>query len=400
MATPNLALIPSGYKAQKVYSVLPTNGDGDFTFARTGSATRVNENGLIETVSNDVPRLDYSDGGCPSLLLELSRTNLQTYSEEFDNGVWANVRSSITPNDAISPSGLLDADKLVGLSGSNHYVFDGISVTFGSSYAISVFAKYIDVEEFIINVFGQSGQANFNVVNGTVIGNSGTVTEPKIENYGNGWYRCSAVFTATATENVNYGFFLNDAINKGVHIWGAQFELGDYSTSYIPTTTSIVTRSAETCNGAGNASTFNDSEGVLYAEIKGFEEIPDLNHYITISSPSVSFTNAVILQFRNNGDLRFYFGGSASENIQFIASDINLSDNNKIAVQYDSNGSNYKMFVNGVSISRYSLAENQSVSGLSELNLNYSTSRFIGEVKDIRFFNNSLTDQELEALTS
>jgi hypothetical protein len=400
MATPNLALIPSGYKAQKVYSVLPTNGDGDFTFARTGSATRVNENGLIETVANDVPRLDYSDGGCPSLLLEPERTNLQVNSEEFDNALWNKTRASITPNDAISPSGLLDADKLVGDSGTSSYVFDGISVTYEDVYTISVFTKFIDINEFVIVNFTQSGNAYFNIENGTVISNSGTFTEPKIENYENGWYRCSVKFTATATENVNYGFFLNNAINKGVHIWGAQFELGDYPTSYIPTTTSTVTRSPEVCNGAGNADTFNDSKGVLYAEVKGFEEIPILNHYITISSPTVSFTNAVILQFRNNGDLRFYFGGSATENIQFIDSSINLSENNKIAVQYDSNGSNYKMFVNGVSISRYSLATNQSVSGLSELNLNYSTSRFIGNVKELRVYNNALSDSELQALTS
>jgi hypothetical protein len=85
MATiPSLALIPSGYKASKVYSVLPTDGTGDFDFTRSGNATRVNSEGLIELVSTNVPRLNYPliDGvvsGCPSLLLEPSRTNLVTY---------------------------------------------------------------------------------------------------------------------------------------------------------------------------------------------------------------------------------------------------------------------------------------------------------------------------------
>ena len=387
-------------KAQKVYSVLPTNGDGDFTFARSGTATRVNQSGLIETVGNNVPRLEYSDGGCPSLLLEPERLNLQTRSEEFDNSVWSVVRSSITPNDAISPSGLLNADKLVGTSGSSSYIFDSITVTNESIYTISVFAKYIDKEQFLINVFTQPGFADFNILNGTVTSNSGTVTEPKIENYGNGWYRVSAKFTATADGGVNYGFFLNNATNKSVHIWGAQFELGDFASSYIPTTTAIATRSAETANGAGEASTFNDSQGVLYAEVKGFEEIPSLNGYIEISSPSVSFTNAAVLQFRNNGDLRFYFDGISGENIQFIDATIDFTENNKIAVQYDSNGSNYKMFVNGVSIPRYGPSTNQSVNGLSQLNLNYgSANSFIGEVKDVRVYNNALTDAELQALT-
>ena len=88
MAIPTLTMIPSGYKAQKVYSVLPTNGDGDFTFNRNDTGTRVNKNGLIEQVATDVPRLDYSDGSCPSLLLEPASTNLALYSQEFTNSYW------------------------------------------------------------------------------------------------------------------------------------------------------------------------------------------------------------------------------------------------------------------------------------------------------------------------
>ena len=271
MAKPKLALIPAA-QGSKFYSVLPSSGVGDFDFTRSGSATRINSQGLIETVGNGVSRLNYPliDGkvvGCPSHLLEPSRTNLQVNSEEFDNTLWSEVRASITPNDATSPSGLLNADKLVGVSGTTSYVYDGISVASGSVYTISVFAKYIDITEFKIVNFQQNGEVTFNIQDGLVVRKSGTYTEPKIENYGNGWYRCSAKFTATATGNVNYGFSLNNAINKSIHIWGAQFELGAYLTSYIPTTTATVTRSAETANGSGDAATFNDSEGVFMAEI-------------------------------------------------------------------------------------------------------------------------------------
>ena len=156
----SLLLIPSGYKSQKVYSIFPTDGDGDFNFSRSGVATRIAKNGLITTVDSNVPRLEYPmiDGvvnGCPSLILEPSRTNSQVNSEEFDNALWNKTRASITPNDAISPSGLLNADKLVGLSGSS-YVYDGVSVTSGDVYTISVFAKFIDINEFVIVNFTQS----------------------------------------------------------------------------------------------------------------------------------------------------------------------------------------------------------------------------------------------------
>ena len=85
MATPKLALIPTGYKAGKLYSVLPESGVGDFTVVRATEATRVNEAGLIETMGANVPRLDYSGGGCPVLLTEPQRTNYIVESNGFVN---------------------------------------------------------------------------------------------------------------------------------------------------------------------------------------------------------------------------------------------------------------------------------------------------------------------------
>jgi hypothetical protein len=95
MAIPSIAMIPSGYKANKVYSVLPTDGSGDLDFARTTKATRVNQNGLIENVGNNVPCLDYKDGSCPSLLLEPTSRNLITHSEAFANSYWTKSGVSI-----------------------------------------------------------------------------------------------------------------------------------------------------------------------------------------------------------------------------------------------------------------------------------------------------------------
>ena len=102
-----LLLIPSGYKSEKVYSVFPIDGDGDFTFSRSGNARRVNPGGLIETVGTNIPRIDHFGGGCPSLLLEPQRTNTQVKSEEFDDSLWVKSRTTITANNAISPDGNL-----------------------------------------------------------------------------------------------------------------------------------------------------------------------------------------------------------------------------------------------------------------------------------------------------
>jgi hypothetical protein len=75
--TASLIVTPNGYKASKLYSIVPSDGTGDLTWTRTGNtATRVNSSGVIETVNANIPRLDYTDSTCPKLLLEPQRTNL------------------------------------------------------------------------------------------------------------------------------------------------------------------------------------------------------------------------------------------------------------------------------------------------------------------------------------
>ena len=105
MATPSIKLIPAAYKIGKLYSILPTNGDGDFTVARadagagtTGTAYRTNSEGFLSTVTSDVPRLDYLDGTCPSLLTEPQSTNLVTYSNDFTDASWVKLGTTITSN--------------------------------------------------------------------------------------------------------------------------------------------------------------------------------------------------------------------------------------------------------------------------------------------------------------
>ena len=132
-------MIPSGYKPEKVYSVLPTNGDGDLFFDRNTPATRVNKDGLIEQVGTDVPTLDYSDGSCPSLLLERYSLNLALYSEDFTNTFWA-TGGTIRTSGFLSPSGELNAC-LVKDEGSNYMASSGMSLISSRTYTLSVYLK-------------------------------------------------------------------------------------------------------------------------------------------------------------------------------------------------------------------------------------------------------------------
>ena len=141
MATiPSISLIPSGYKAGKVYSVLPTDGSADFDFSRNTTATRINKDGLIENVGNNVPRLDYEGGGCPSLLLEPQSTNLFPYSEDFSNSNWTKENATITVNQSISPDGTLNADRLTSNT-SGGLVRDSANSSIGIAQSFSFFIK-------------------------------------------------------------------------------------------------------------------------------------------------------------------------------------------------------------------------------------------------------------------
>lgn len=253
MSNPKLALIPSGYKESIVYSVLPNNATGNFTFSRTGSATRVRADGLIETVAENIPRLDYLGTECPSLLLEAQETNSITYSESATGKSLTGI--TLTNEQAVSPTGeytamLMKEDTS---TGKHRFSTNSIFGLGGVSYSFSMFVKKNSDNRFVfINAgafMGVSGSFNLDTqaVTGSV---------QLLNNYGDGWYRIgiSATKPGTGTGNilVQMQEGTTDADYTGdessVFVWGLQFEQASTPTSYIPTTSSSVTRNAETCS--------------------------------------------------------------------------------------------------------------------------------------------------------
>ena len=141
MKKPILAYIPAAQENSKVYLAEPFGSHMDFE--RASVAKRVNRDGIIEEVTSDVPRLDWLNSNCPSLLIEPQRTNLQVYSEQFDNAAWSKTNSTIEANSIISPNGELTADKLVDTTTSAaKYIQDVASGLSTSSEAtFSIFLK-------------------------------------------------------------------------------------------------------------------------------------------------------------------------------------------------------------------------------------------------------------------
>ena len=287
MNKPNLLNIPSAYKAGKIYSPIPESGAGDLAFTRAGVANRINSSGIIEQVGANVPRLDYSGGGCPSWLFEPQRTNLVKYSEDFTNAVWNPFNSSVSANASTAPNGTLTADKLVeNTSLLVHGIRPAaiISFTSGAAYSLSVFAKADERNFLRLEGVSQVG-AYFNLTTGSKTQDADArVLDSEIISISNGWYKCSITLqeAGRGTDYI-YCFLSLDGTTKlyqgdgvsGLYIWGAQLEQGGYPTSYIKTEASQVTRNTDATTAKDLSSYVTPTNGAMMADIESILGLRD-----------------------------------------------------------------------------------------------------------------------------
>ena len=270
MENPILAMIPSGYNAAdaKLYSILPSNGSGDFTVSVDADATRVNKEGLIEGVALNQARLTYDplNPECPSLLLEPTVTNLQVYSQEFDNVAWLKVQSTITANNTISPSGELNADKLQRTATSSSSVLDIISKsTDAKTYTTSIFVKQGEGDFFAMRAQGSFPsrvdlrfQFSTKQIIQYVASSNFTALSSSVEEFKNNWFRISMTYTTDTASGLNNYFSSRSSsgdidstdinANANCFLWGCQVEENSYVTSYVPTTNIPASRTNDVCS--------------------------------------------------------------------------------------------------------------------------------------------------------
>ena len=407
----SLVVTPNGTKASKLYAIKPTDGSGDLSVVRATTATRVNSEGLIESVATNVPRLDYTNGSCPSILVEPQRTNLVLRSEEFENSAWTKNNTNVTANSIISPDGTQNADKITpNNTNTQHFVLQNLTATNTISYTYSVFAKKgeIDILQFSpsISYLTTQGYANFNLTSGTVTASGGGVTA-SIINFGNNWYKCILTFTANATGTGGFALFMQNSptatrgasyLGDGTSslcLWGAQLEAGSYATSYIKSVASSVTRNAETFTNSGDVNTFNDSEGVLFAEIKGLSLSDTSSRRIGITKDGTS--TGLRIQLGNGNISATLYDGSSNQYSKGVTIDNSIF--HKIAFKYKEN--DFALWIDGIEYEPQSFGSTFADCTLDDLSFDYNnSSKFYGNIKQIQYFPNALTDSELQQLTT
>jgi hypothetical protein len=327
----SLVITPNAFKAGKLYAVK----GADLDVTRATGANRINPSGANETMGANVPRIDYTSGGCPSILVEPQRTNLLIQSNNFNSLVWLNSGATITPNSIISPDGTQNATKLTILSGQ--YLYQLISVTASNVYTISFYAKVLSgTKEFRFNVFG--GGNNFT---------------SSIYTVNTQWQRFNYTFTASATAVVGIYPVLVDGLTGGdFYIYGSQTESGSYATSYIPTTSASVTRNADVISKTGISSLIGQTEGTIFVDVIALPiQSSDSGTYLSIED----WGNFKLVRiYRDLTSIHVQIYNSA--NIYLANFSISNNQNYKVAIAYSQNGASF--YINGTLI-------NENTSSLS-----------------------------------
>jgi len=390
----SIALIPSGTKASKLYSVLPANGDGDFNATRGSTATRINKDGLIETVATNVPRLDYPVtsgivGDCPHLLLEPSSTNKFPYSNQKVSGgletFGAGTNSiTVTNNYATSPDGSLNAMRMVATCGSTSSDRAGLRDTITMSAASATLSFH--------------AKSNTSLTQTVAIHYNGTNKQ--------------TITLTTEWQRFTYSLTSNTANNAGVEIrggstdtsvdvllFGFQLEQLEYATSYIATenNASGVTRSADVCNGSGTSADINSEEGVLFVEFAALDNDLSERRFGISNSTTGNIVRIGFTSVSNRILGVIYNGGNQAV---LTTQSYTITDFHKVALKYKQN--DFALWVDGTEVATDSSGTTFAADLLSELAFDNGGggNLFFGKVKQTLVFNEALSDSELATLTS
>lgn len=353
------------------------------------------------------PRFDYDPVtlAARGLLIEEQRTNLVTYSEQFDNAAWTkSAGTSVSANAAIAPDGNTTADQWIkgsGTTGAADLYRNMGSMSLNTPHSLSFYLKANGIAAVRIvggGSYSPNGSSRFNLVLGTVAAGTGV-----IQAAGNGWYRCTIFLTRTGTsDDVVYlapcnadGTFPTGDGTSGIYIWGAQLEAGSFATSYIPTAASTVTRNADvaTMTGTNFSSWYNQSEGTFVYNATALVKNSSAGPW-QVNVTAGANANSMYSAFADTRQLRVY-DGSAVEQAAIASSAVTV-------LQYAKVASTYKLNDFAVSANGGTVATDTSgtLAAPTQMMIGSNNGSFNGWIAQIAYFNTRQPNAKLQTLTA
>ena len=393
------ALVIGGASVTETIEFTTADSDVSIQLAcnTTNAVFEIDNISVKEVTRDNVPRIDYTGGGCPHILAEPQRTNLVTESEDFTT--WSIARATLGTN-ITAPNGEADGYSIIATAvNDDHFVYKSFSVVNTTVYTYSAYLK--KGSKSWARLWNTSvGYADFDLENG-VVGTQSSVVG-SIDLLNNGWYRCSIVYTAVSTginshriytlDGDNDKTFLGDGSTINLYTFGAQLEAGSYATSYIPTIGSTVTRNQDIFTRDGIGSLINSEEGVLFVEMAALDT--------TIDSGYLSLNNGGNYQIRigylsGNIYIQIRINGAIPYAYSFVGT---ITDFNKIAVKWTD--TTQKVYVNGSPVDSGTASTILPSGTLNnmEFAVNGVTPLF-AKVKQLQVYDTALTDEQLLQLT-
>jgi hypothetical protein len=240
----------------------------------TPIATYIGSDGLLKTVASaGAPRIDFTPGRRPGLLVESARTNAIVNSNSFTGWTVSNLGGALGA--AVSPSGAADAVKINETAVNNiHTMSQSFSAAAGD-YTNSRFFKQAERQWAVLQIGTDNASKRFSILidlaAGAVIATNSTGAPVGVV-YGvqlliGGWLR--AWVKATHTSGLVFHIVsLSDSAapswvtaspsylgvaNTGVYAFGGQLEAGAFPSSYIATGAAGVARAADALSMAARA---------------------------------------------------------------------------------------------------------------------------------------------------
>ena len=254
-------------QATNVYLIVAMRTDTNGTFYWDNiSVRKVTYNsptGTLKLISHPTnkPRVEYdANGVAKGLLIEEARTNLVTYSQDFNGVAWQLLNSGagavpvLTPNYALSPDGTNNAYRLqASAGGTNVADYSLLQQTFSNTTVSPTSSVWVKSntgapQDFYYRIYGTDQTSTFQA---TTEWQRFSITSPQPNTL---YFTIGARGTATGTSAVD------------ILIYGPQLEEGSFPTSYIPTSGATATRSADIASIVLDRFAYNNSQGTVVAE--------------------------------------------------------------------------------------------------------------------------------------
>ena len=385
--------------------------DPGVTLTRLTGGTYFGPDGVLRTAQANAPRIDFDPSTlvCRGLLVEEQRANLMTYSEEFNDVTWLKQNVTVTPNDVAAPNGTLTADLVVddtSVALQNHRVHAAPTTTAGVTHTASFFVRNIDATWVHIRDGTNGISCWFNLATKTIGINQ--FSSAMITEVGNQWLRLSVTWApATASSSIGIGFAPSDGVNlyttstnTSIHIWGAQLEAGSFPTSYIPTTSTAVTRAADVASVNTLSPWFNASEGTLFAEYGNIAQtISGVGRRIFTVSDGTS-SNQISLRWADVSAITNVSVTESGSAQVIITGDV--SGTSKAALAYKIN--DFAISRNGGAVvtdtSGNVPAVNIAYMGLNADGATTASAMLNGHIQRITYYPRKLSSAELQAITA